>query len=264
MKKKDNSTPYPTKTVYYESESDEFSDAKITPRKIDEKYKYRTFGFFYRLTRFVLYRIIFFPIAFFYSKLSLGHKTVGREKLKKFHGGYFIYSNHTQQIGDAFMPNVAFFPKDIYMVVHPNNVSMPVLGAITPYLGALPLPDTIKAARSFKTAVKRVIDKGGCVTVYPEAHIWPYYVGIRNFKPDTLSLPCELNAPIFTMTTTYQKRRFSKKPRAVSYIDGPFYPSRDLSMREARERLRDEIYETMLERSKLSCVEYVRYLKKED
>ena len=55
--------------------------------------------------------------------------------------GYFIYGNHTQDIGDAFMPNMFSAPQDSYIIVHANNVSMPFLGRITPSLGALPLPE---------------------------------------------------------------------------------------------------------------------------
>ena len=250
--------------IYYSDElNDEFSVAQITPKKIDGSYAYCRDSAFGRFARFFWYRVVFTPIAFAYVKLAFRHKVVGAEVLKPFADkGYFIYGNHTQDIGDAFMPNVMNFPKRNYVIVHPNNVSMPFLGRLTPFLGALPLPDDMEAARNFSAAVDRRISEGHCVVIYPEAHIWPYYTGIRPFRDDSFIYPVKYGTPTFCFTNTYQKIRLSKKPRIVTYIDGPFYPDASRSPREQRNELRDKVYNTMLERSKLSkciTVEYKKY-----
>ena len=65
------------------------------------------------------------------------------------------------------------------------------------------------------------------------------------------------------MTNTYKKRKLFKRPRIVSYIDGPFYPDESLPKREQAEELRNRIYDKMKERSNLSDCEYIRYLKKD-
>ena len=65
------------------------------------------------------------------------------------------------------------------------------------------------------------------------------------------------------MSGTYQKRKFSKKPKIVTYIDGPFFPNKELSSREQRIDLRNQVYERMCERSKLSTVTWIQYIKKE-
>ena len=72
---------------------------------------------------------------------------------------HFLYGNHTNDIADALIPSLSCFPKDVSVIVHPNNVSMPFLGRITPFLGALPLPDDAKAAKNFNKAIKHKIDK---------------------------------------------------------------------------------------------------------
>jgi hypothetical protein len=69
--------------------------------------------------------------------------------------------------------------------------------------------------------------------------------------------------PAFCFTNTYQKRRFSKKPRIVTYIDGPFYPAEDVPQRQRKRELRDRIYACMCERARLSDVEWIKYIKKE-
>lgn len=254
------------KTIYYTDEhNDEFSSARITPKVIDEHYRYVRQSFWWRLGRFVSYRLIATPIAFLYCKIALHSTFRGREALKQVKGkGCFVYGNHTQQVGDPFLPNLLLFPKSVYIIVHPNNVSMPVLGKITPYLGALPLPSNLKAMRNFKDAIRTRIQEGSFVVVYPEAHIWPWYTGIRNFPTTSMKYPVELDAPSFAMTTTYRKRRFGKKPRTVTYLDGPFYPNSSLPPRRRAQDLRDRIYETMVQRSKESDCEYIRYIKKEE
>lgn len=149
------------------------------------------------------------------------------------------------------------------MIVHPDNVSIPFLGNITPYLGALPLPGNLKAMRNFKAAIAQRIEEGNCVMIYPEAHIWPYYIGIRNFPATSMKYPVELGVPSFAMTTTYHRRRFGNRPRTVTYLDGPFYPNTSLSKRQQAQDLRDRIHATMVMRSAESDCEYIRYIKKE-
>ncbi len=254
------------KIIYYDDElNNEFSVAEITPKTIDESYVYINNSAWKRFTHFFWYRTVFTPIAFIYTKIKFHHKVVGKEKLKPFlNTGYFLYGNHTQDIGDAFMPNMMNYPKHNYMIVHPNNVSMPLLGRITPSLGALPLPDNIKAYKNFLSAVHTRIAEGNSVVIYPEAHIWPYYTDIRPFKDDTFAYPIKEKMPAFCFTNTYQKRKHSKKARIITYIDGPFYPDEDLPLRERRKELRDRIYNTMKDRAKFSDHVQIQYIKKEN
>ena len=217
-----------------------------------------------KAAHFFWYRIIFTPIAFFYNKAVFGHKIKGNNILNDFKGeGYFLYGNHTQTLGDAFMPNFINMPKHNYVIVHPANVSIPILGRITPALGALPLPDDMRAYKSFLLTIEqRIRDKRGII-IYPEAHVWPYYTKIRPFTDDSFFYPVKLGALSFCFTNTYQKRRFSKRPRIVTYVDGPFYPDTELSPKDSRKELRDRIYACMCKRAENSTVELIKYVKKE-
>ncbi len=254
------------KVIYYTDElNDEFSIAQITPRRIDGSYVYYHTSAWKRFTRFFWYRIIATPLALGYLKLKFHHRVENRSLLKAHRDtGYFMYGNHTQDIGDALIPNVLEIPKQTYVIVHPNNVSMPVLGRITPSLGALPLPDDMKAYRNFLKAIEQRIGEGAKVVIYPEAHIWPFYTGIRPFSDESFIYPVKQGVPAFCFTNTYQKRRFSSKPRIVTYIDGPFYPNEDIPPRERKKELRDRIYERMRERAKASDVEWIKYIKREE
>ncbi|MBQ8849439.1 MAG: hypothetical protein IJ011_03785 [Clostridia bacterium] len=254
------------KVIYYSDEcNDEFSVAEITAKKIDGSYEYYREKPWQRLARFFAYRMIAIPIAYIYPKLVFHHKVINREVLKPFlKEGYFIYGNHTQDIADAFIPNVLSVRKDNYVIVHPNNVSMPVLGRITPYLGAIPLPDDREAYVNFVNTIEKRIEEKKGIIIYPEAHIWPYYTKIRPFPDTSFHYPVKYGTPVFCFTNTYQKRRFGKKPRIVTYIDGPFYPDTSLHPRKQKTDLRNRVYECMCERAKLSDVEQIKYIKKED
>lgn len=256
----------PIKTVYYtDQRKDEFAGDHITPRVIDGDYRYVDRRLRWKAGRFLSYRLIALPIAFGYCKLALHSGFRNRALLKQVKGkGCFVYGNHTQQIGDPFIPNLALFPRSVYVIVHPNNVSMPVLGRVMPYLGALPLPSDLKAMRNFREAIRTRIREGSVIVVYPEAHIWPYYTGIRDFPATSMKYPVELDAPSFAMTTTYRRRRFGKKPRTVTYLDGPFYLDASLPPKARAKDLRDRIYEAMVMRSRESDCEYIRYVKREE
>ena len=254
------------RVIYYTDElNDEFSVAVIEPRAIDESYKYIHTSIWKRFTHFFWYRIVATPIAYLYTKMAHRHKTVGREKLRAHKGeGYFMYGNHTHHICDAVLPSLISMPKEVYVIVHPNNVSMPYLGRVTPSMGAIPLPDGLKAYRNFIDAIEYRIKEGAAVAIYPEAHIWPYYTDIRPFTDKSFVYPIKLDTPTYAFTNTYKRCGKRKTPRIVTYIDGPFYPDKTLSPRDAQKKLRDEVYRAMKERARLSDFALIKYIKKDD
>ena len=56
--------------------------------------------------------------------------------------------------------------------------------------------------------------------------------------------------PIYVSTSTFQVRKEGKPPKVTVYIDGPFYPDKTVSRREAQAKLCREIKETMKMRAK--------------
>lgn len=254
----------PTKTVYYTDErNDEFSKAKITPKPIDENWRYLRRGVLWNIKRFITYRLFAHPIGFLYVKIKFLWRVKNRKVLKSIpkKQGFFLYGNHTQAIADAFVPSLSVFPRPVYTIVHANNVSMPVLGKLNAYMGALPVPDNLKSARNFYAAVRTRYAEGNGVMIYPEAHIWPYFIGIRSFPATSFRYPVTLGAPCFVLTNTYQRRRRGKKPKLITYLDGPIYPDTDLHPKLAAQKLRNQAYQMMRRRSKNSNCEYIRYLK---
>ena len=251
------------RVIYYTDElHDEFSTAVIEAKPIDGGYRYDRDRGFSRLLCFFWYRIVAVPAAFLYLKLKFHHRVKGKEKLKETRKtGRFFFGNHTQIIGDALIPSFVCGGRKPFVIVHPNNVSMPYLGRITPYLGAIPLPDDMAATRNFVRIIEQRIAEKRTVVIYPEAHIWPYYTGIRPFTDDSFLYAARLNAPVYCFTNVYKKRRNPQKVRIESHIDGPFYPDPSLSPRARRKDLRDRVYAAMTARAKESDVSLIEYRK---
>ena len=135
------------------------------------------------------------------------------------------------------------------------------IGKILPALGALPVPESIKNMKKFKSAISKRIDEKKCIVIYPEAHVWPFYTKIRKFDNTPFRFPVELNTPSFAMTTTYYKRKIGKRPGINVYIDGPVIINKEISRKEKQEKIYEEIYTYMTKRSKESSYEYIKYNK---
>ena len=254
------------KINYYKDELlDAFTTPLENPRVIDENYKYIHKNIFYKLASGFIYRIIALPLSRIYLKhkfhLSFKNKKVLKKYRKK---GIFIYGNHTQQLADAFVPAHLMYPIKPYVIVHPDNVSLPVIGKAVPMLGALPLPSNIKATKNFIKAIETINQKGKPIMIYPEAKIWPYYTKIRPFVSNSFKYPVKSQSPTFAITTTYQKRRNPKKVKITVYVDGPFYPNPDLPIKEQEKDLRDKVYSAMTERAKNSNYELIKSVKIDD
>ena len=127
-------------------------------------------------------------------------------------------------------------------------------------LGAIPIPTSKYAIKNFLSIIEKRISKKSSITIYPEAHIWPYYTKIRPFKSVSFKYPVNLDKPAFCITNTYQIQG-KGKIRIVSYIDGPFFADKELSKKDQQQDLRDKIYNSMVERSKNNNIEKIKYIK---
>lgn len=261
MKKKNKSEQ---QVIYYSDElNEEFSTAQITPIKIDESYDYGDGSLWWHIKhRFWL--SIYAPVAGLYLLFKWHHKIVNGKAIRKFSKKqpFFMYGNHTNPVADAFIPTFTTHFRNTFVIVHPDNVSMPVIGKINKYVGAVPLPDNMAATKNFMATIKTRVEENAAVHIYPEAHIWPFYTKIRPFLDVSFRYPVQYKTPVFCFTNTYQKRKFGKTPKLVTYVDGPFYADENLSAKDQRKQLRDKVYETMCSRALNSNVELIKYIKK--
>ena len=253
------------RTIYYQDElHDEFAGDHIKAKHIGQDYRYIRVRPLERMLHGFWYGIVAIPLARLYMKLHFSHKIINKEVLKQAgNSGFYLYGNHTHFLADALIPTLVNHPRETAVIVHPNNVSMPVLGRITPYLGALPLPDDRGAMKHFLEALTWHTDCGDCIMIYPEAHIWPFYTGIRPFPDTSFRYPVQQKLPVFCLTNTYQRRGKSHIPQIVTYLDGPFYPDAELPAKLQKTQLSDQVYEAMGKRAQNSNMEMIRYIKKD-
>lgn len=248
---------------HYNSYTDDFFETRDQSYQLPDDYLWIRKDVKSRFLSLVIYGL---ALAFgvIYCRLFLHVRIKGRKKLKTANKtGIFLYGNHTQPVGDVFIPALACFPKRIYTVVSSANMAIPFIGKILPYLGALPIPDTVKAMKRFNRAVESRVEENKCVVIYPEAHVWEYCPFVRPFPATSFRYPLKYNKQVYCITVTYQKRRFGNKPAATVYIDGPFTADKGDDHREKAEALRDEIHSCMTRRSKMSTYEYIKYIKNE-
>ncbi len=258
MKKKDK---YPRAVVEFSEHTDDF-EASVDGTELGRRYKYLDRGFFHKLTSFFAHNIIAPPIAYFYSRIILRDKLIGKRNFKG-HKSLIMYCNHTEPVGDALAPHTFVFPKPAYTVVHPDNLALPVLGRLIPYLGAIPTPVDLATSKSFSRCLEYRLKRGSALVIFPEAHVWKKYTGIRPMDDGAFSFPGKYSAPAFAVTRVYRRARLFGA-RCHIYIDGPYYEDKTLSRSEARAKLKAEITEKMKERAALSDIEIIRYIKKEN
>lgn len=255
------------KINYYKDElNDEFSGANIKPRTIDKNYKFIHHNFLWNVLSIFLQNFLSMPLKILYSKIKFRIKYVGKEKLKSSKNtGYFVYVNHTQVFADVLIPSIPIYPKRNHFIVNPENVSMKFLGNSIQLLGAIPIPNKMNGMKNFIKAIEYHINKKHSITIYPEAHIWPYYTKIRPFKSVSFEYPIRFDVPTYCMTNTYQSYgKNNEKIKIVTYIDGPFFADKNLNPKEQKQNLRDKVYNCMVERSKNSNIEYIVYKKSEE
>lgn len=255
------------KTLFYSDPvNDDFAatNGKISVKKVGSEYRYLHTSPLWKAVSFILYRLIATPLVYIACKVWLSVRVKGRKNLRSIKTGFFFYGNHTQNATDAYLPAILAFPRRNYVLTGPETVSVPVVGSITAFLGALPLNDTTAGTVRLLSALKFFTkQKNSAVTIYPEAHIWPYCNFIRPFGASSFYYPAKLNLPAVPFVVTYRERKVFKKlhPVATVYIGQPIYPDPGLSLSENRKRMRDACFEFMSSTAeKYSTAEYVRYI----
>ena len=253
---------------YHDELKDDFACTKIKPVKLPQDYKYVRTDKKWRVCRFLFYKLLATPIAILImaftcriknKRVLRGCKRRGGKKC-----GAFIYGNHTAYLTDALLPTLIAFPRTADVVVSAAAVSLKGVGGVVRVLGGVPVPYGVNGLKRFSEEITAAVGCGHWVAIYPEAHIWPYYTGIRPFGAASFKYPAKSGAPVFAYTTTYKKRLFSRKPKKVVYIDGPFYADKSLCVKARAESLRGQVYAAMCMRAKESNCRYAEYYRVEN
>lgn len=250
------------KKIYYETMQDDVVETSDQQATVPENYQWIHSSRLYDLNHKLLYKV-FYGWAYFFIKHGLHTTIVNKEILQKEKRGYFLYINHTQTVGDPFLPSQIVVDKETYIVASPSNLSIPILGRILPILGALPLPGTSEQMKMFRQAIATRIREKQCVVIFPEAHVWPYYTKIRPFENAAFQFPIDTDAPVYCATVTYQEDKHHRPKRTV-YVRGPFTADPTLPRVKKRKKLANEVYEQMKEDARYNTVQFVQYIQRKE
>ncbi len=262
MKKRKNAE----KVIYYSDLlNDDFAGNSIKKKDVDENFKFVHKSKLWNIVADIVYYVIAVPLVYLMCKIILGLKFKNRKALKKLRkSGYYLYGNHTQML-DAYLPSMAAFPKRAYILANADAVSLPCLKNIVTMLGVIPIPTKLSGMKKFLDAISTRFQENACIAVFPEAHIWPFYTGIRPFKSTSFKYPVKENAPVVAMVTTYRKRLFFKRPAMTVTISEPMYIDNSLPIHEAQEEIRNRVYDFMVSVSQSEeNIEYIRYIDKSE
>lgn len=259
----------PIKTVYYTDPlNDEFSGNKIERRPLPKNYKYVHRNIFYRATAWFVYYLILYPIAVIIYRLFLHYKVVGNKRIKGImNKPVFFYGNHTTMWDAGIAQFLAARGKRTYIITNQDTTSIKGIRWLVSMLGAIPIPENAEQRAKFVDCLKyRVKQKCG-ISIFPEAHIWPYSTHIRPFKDDSFVYPAECGAPVVAMCTTYRERRFrkNKPPLPVVHISKPFFPDMSKSLTQRKQELRAQVYDYLVDvAGSAENVEYISYVRKKE
>ena len=253
--------------IYYRDElNDDFAGTDIHTTVVGEDFPFVRRSLVWRVTAFVIYRGVVTPIVWLTGRLVYGMRIRNRRALKGLkRRGFFLYGNHTQMFMDACGPSLSVFPHAAYVVAGPDAVSIKGIRWLVQMLGGIPLPSTLRGYKPFQAALHYRVKQGGAIVLYPEAHIWPYYTGIRPFPDTSFAYPIAENAPCVASVTTFRRRKLFKNaaPCLTVTLSEPFWPDPTLPPKEARKKMRDEVYEFMCRTANHpENYEYVKYIKK--
>lgn len=250
--------------TYRDPVHDDFAGTNIHTRPLPDWFLYRHTNPIWRSLACFVYRGLARPIACCFRKIWCLHRFENRQVLEETAGqGVYIYANHTQRVMDAFLPCQLRRKGRSYIVVGPDALSIPLIHNFIQMLGAIPLGSTMKQSREMAESVHSHIARGDLITIYPEAHIWLFYTGIRPFPAASFGYPARDGAPVYAMTSCYRKRRFGAFPKVVTYLDGPYFPDMSLPLPERKQKLRDQCHTAMVRRAEENST-YVYYEYREE
>lgn len=250
---------------YSDEENDDFFEGKTFEGTIDEKFKYLPSNPFKKAWDFLLYYFVELPILCFVMFVVQGVRVKNRKAIKKLKNtGYVIVGNHTNAIDTYVGPIGIARPKRTYIISQSNTLKIPYLKHLVKSLGALPIAETMGALKNFDKATSQILKQKKAIIIFPEAHIWPYYTGTRPMRLSSFKLASKNQVPVVPIATTYQKRKFFKKPRMVVYIGEPIMFDKSLSANQNAQIYKQKTEEFIKEKTSQNNFVYRKYIKIEN
>lgn len=158
-------------------------------------------GGLYRHVSTVFYYVLAIPALFLWTRLILGARTEGRDRLPR-SGGALAVCNHVHLLDSALVA-LALFPRKAVFTVAPTNLQNPWYGGLVRLLGGVAVPQTPSALSLFFSEMELFLAGGRIVHFYPEGELKPYDTGLRAFKPGAFHLAAQARVPIVPLSIRF-------------------------------------------------------------
>lgn len=203
----------------------------------DKDYPYidnsKSFKFKRFWVRFLLY-IIVFPFSYIRMGLKIRGKKNIRKNKKLLKQGALSIANHVNMWDYIAVMN-AIKPFRPNLLAWNKNVSGES-GPLVRLVGGIPIPENDpQATIAYLDAIKKLLNDGGWLHIYPEGSMWEYYRYIRPFKKGIAHLARMSHKPIVPMGFSYRRaswirRKLFKQPAVFNLCIGePIFLDESLS-----------------------------------
>lgn len=205
---KTNHFPYPLQTDGHYLEV-----RKDRGLVFDSRYPYVETRPWFRLKCFFV-RILLWLIVFPVMRLRLGLRVEGRKQLKAHKAlirqGMVSCCNHVH-MWDYIAIMYALRPVRPYVLIWAKNINGEN-GTMMRHTGGIPIPEGDPAATfTYLKAVKKLLQEGNWLHIYPEGSMWEYYAPIRPFKAGPAYIACHNDKPLLPLAFRYRKPNWIRK-----------------------------------------------------
>lgn len=175
----------------------------------------------------------------------------GQKHLRGLKGGYITVSNH-MHILDCSMLSTAMYPKTVIHTSMEGNFRLPFIRWLVKWLGAVPIPSSLRGMKSFLDQTAEKVKSGAVVNFYPEGSLWPYCDYLRPFKKGAFHAAALAGAPVVPMVIVQRpseggRLAFRRKPFLTVRIGRPLYPDNTLPFPARVSELRLRAFNVMEE-----------------
>ena len=257
-----------SKTIYYHDElNDDFNETSLKRKPIPQNFSFGRNKKTKVLDDFLYYGLVrpILSIGCFFNGLKV-LKNDEYKAVRNYNGGLFIYGNHVA-IQDVFKIQSYVLKKRTNIIGFTDSLSLgKVIRCIIRASGYLPLPSDsdFRKIIDFQKEIKYRIECDENILIYPEAHIWPYYTKIRNFKNGSFHYPAVLMTPAVPFVTVWRKVWWRKRPCQTIIFGKIIYPNPNFSNHENRDFLHKKCLESMKSIAEnTKQYEYIRYIYEE-
>ena len=228
---------------------------------VDENYPFLDKTFRFKFIRSVIY-IGIYSIVHLVGFIRFGIKIEGRKNLRKhkelLKNGAMTIANHVQRWDFIFVAQAIRYRK-LYFPAWKEHLKGRDAGKIR-YAGGIPVPESIKAIKSFNLAFDEIRQKKIWLHAFPESSRFDYYVPIRPFKKGVFTLAYRYNLPIVPIAFSYRKAHFpftlvnlfrtiigyKKLPLTTLRIGEPILFDTTLDRKQAVQKIRKECHEAVV------------------